>query len=135
MSTTAWALAGFAGWFILLTFVLANYRSFLVLSGKRAANSFRTDGSDTPGFGQRLTRARDNVYENLPVFASLALAASLKGRLDVTDGLAPLVLYARIGQSLTHIASLSVIAVFARFGFYLVQLAVWAWWAIRLVTT
>jgi uncharacterized MAPEG superfamily protein len=133
MSLTATALAGFAGWFVLLTFVLASYRSSLVLSGQRAANSFRADGSDVSGMGQRLTRARDNVYENLPVFAALALAASISNRLNVTDPLAWMVLYARIGQSLTHIASVSVPAIFVRFGFYLVQLAIWAWWAVELL--
>lgn len=133
MSPTATALAGFAGWFVLLTAVLASYRSFLVLTGRKAANAFRTDGSDLPGVAQRLTRARDNVYENLPAFAALALAASIAGRLDVTDPLASTVLYARIGQSLTHIASVSVPAVFVRFGFYGVQLGIWGWWAIRLL--
>ena len=133
MSPTATALAGFAGWFILLTAVLASYRSFLVLTGRKAANAFRTDGSDVGGAGQRLTRARDNVYENLPVFAALALAASIQGRLALTDPLAWTVLYARIGQSLTHIASLSTVAVFVRFGFYLVQLGIWAWWTVQLL--
>ena len=134
MSATATALAGFAGWFVLLTAVLATYRSALVLSGQRAANSFRPDGSDVAGAAQRLTRARDNVYENLPAFAALALAAQIAGRLDVTDPWAMIVLYARIGQSVTHIASVSVPAVFVRFGFYLVQLAIFAWWAIAFLS-
>jgi uncharacterized MAPEG superfamily protein len=127
------ALAGFAGWFVLLTLILGTYRSALVLGGKKAANAFRADGSDVPGFGQRLTRARDNVYENLPAFAGLVLAASMSGRLDVTNPLAETVLLARIGQSLTHIFSVSVTAVFVRFTFYLVQLGIWAWWAVRLI--
>jgi uncharacterized MAPEG superfamily protein len=135
MSPTATALAGFAGLFVLLTAVLATYRSALVLSGRKAANAFRTDGSDVAGFGQRLTRARDNVYENLPAFAALALAAQIGGRLDVTDPWAMTVLWARIGQSVTHVASVSVPAVFVRFGFYLVQLAVFATWAVRLLTS
>jgi uncharacterized MAPEG superfamily protein len=134
MSATATALAGFAGWFVLLTVVLGFYRSALVLSGQRAANSFRVDGSDVPGIGQRLTRARDNVYENLPAFAALALAAHVAGRLDVTDPWAMTVLYARILQSLTHIASVSTPAIFVRFGFYLVQLGIWAWWSITLLS-
>src|SRR5262249_32746478 len=92
MSATAMALAGFAGWFVLLSLVLGTYRSALVLGGRKPANAFRTDGSDVPGFGQRLTRARDNVYENLPAFAALALAASMSGRLDVTNPLAETVL-------------------------------------------
>jgi uncharacterized MAPEG superfamily protein len=134
MPTTAVALAGFAGWFVLLTVVLATLRSGLVLAGRKAANEFRADGSDVPGFGQRLTRARDNTFENLPVFVALAVAASIGGRLAVTDPLAMVVLYARVGQSLTHIASVSVPAVFVRFGFYLVQVAIWAWWTIELLS-
>jgi uncharacterized MAPEG superfamily protein len=134
MPATATALAGFAGWFVLLTAVLATFRSALVLSGAKAANSFRTDGSDVGGLAQRLTRARDNVYENLPAFAALALAAQIAGRLDVTDPWAMTVLCARIGQTLTHVASVSVPAVFVRFGFYLVQLAIFASWAVQLLT-
>ena len=47
--------------------------------------------------------------------------------------LACAVLWARIGQSVTHVASVSVPAVFIRFAFYLVQLGIWAWWAIHLL--
>jgi uncharacterized MAPEG superfamily protein len=133
MSPTAFALAGFAGWFVLLTLALAGFRSSLVLAGKRAANAFRVDGTDVPGFGQRLTRARDNVFENLPAFAALALAAHVAGRLDVTDPLAPVVLYARLAQSITHLASVSPAAVFVRFGFYGVQVVIFGSWAVRLL--
>ncbi|MGH7820357.1 MAG: MAPEG family protein [Candidatus Binatia bacterium] len=133
MSASAIALAGFAGWQLLLTFVLGGYRTALVNTGRKAANAFAPDGSDVGGFGRRLTRARDNCYENLPVFAALVLAASVSGRLDVTDPLAMWVLYARIGQSATHLASTSVPAVFVRFGFYLVQIGIMAYWAIRLL--
>ena len=133
MTPSATALAAFAGWQVLLTFTLATYRSALVLSGRREANSFRADGSDSPAFGQRLTRAHANCYENLPMFAALILAASLAGRTALTDSAAMIVVYARVGQSLTHVASTSVPAVFVRFGFYLVQLAIFAYWAVRLV--
>lgn len=133
MSPTVTALAGFAGWQVLLTFVLGGYRTVLVNTGQKAANSFAPDGSDVGGFGQRLTRARDNCYENLPMFAALALAASISGKLEMTDGAAMWVLYARIGQSITHMVSTSVPAIFVRFGFYLVQLGIWALWAVRLV--
>ena len=133
MSPTATALAGFAAWQILLTVALAFFRTGLVLGGQKAANGFVTDGSDVPGFGQRLTRARDNCYENLPMFAALALAASLAGRTAVTDPLALWVLLARIGQSITHIVSTSIPAVQVRFAFYLAQIAIMGWWAIRLL--
>jgi uncharacterized MAPEG superfamily protein len=133
MTPSATALAAFAAWQIVLTLVLATYRSSLVLSGTREPNSFRPDGSDAPAFGQRLTRAHANCYENLPTFAALILAATLGGRTALTDPLAMIVVYARIGQSVTHLVSTSVPAVFVRFGFYLVQLAIFAYWAIRLL--
>jgi uncharacterized MAPEG superfamily protein len=134
MSPSAFALAGFAGWMLVLTLTLGFYRTSLVLGGRKAANSFRTDGSDTPGFGQRLTRARDNCYENLPTFAALVLAANLAGRTgSVTDPLAPWLLVARIGQSVTHVISTSIPAVQIRFAFYLTQILIMLWWTMRLL--
>jgi uncharacterized MAPEG superfamily protein len=133
MGATATALIGFAAWQLLLTLVLAFYRTALVLGGTKAANQFSTDGSDVGGFGQRLTRARDNCYENLPMFAALALGASLAGKIAVTDPLAMFLLYARLGQSITHMASTSVPAVFVRFGFYGAQVFIMLWWAIQLL--
>jgi uncharacterized MAPEG superfamily protein len=134
MGATATALVGFAGWFALLSFALGVYRIGLVLSGRKAANTFATDGSDLEPIGRRLTRARDNCYETLPLFAAIALGASLAGRLNVTDPLAMWVLYARIGQSLTHIASTSVPAVQIRASLFFVQVLIYGWWAIRLLT-
>lgn len=135
MTTSAIALAAFAGWQLLLTFVLGGYRTGAVLQGQKQANAFAPDGSDVGGFGQRLTRARDNCFENLPVLAALVLAASLAGRTSVTDPLAMWIVYARLGQSITHLISTSVPAVFIRFAFYGVQIVIMAWWTIRLVFT
>ena len=133
MGATVTALVGFAGWFALLSIVLGLYRVGLVLSGRKAANAFATDGSDLAPLGHRLTRARDNCYETLPLFAAMALGASIAGRLAVTDPLAMWVLYARIGQSVTHIASTSVPAVQIRASLFFVQVLIYAWWAIQLL--
>jgi uncharacterized MAPEG superfamily protein len=133
MASTAFALAGFAGWQIILTFALAGYRTSLVLSGRKAANAFVTDGSDVPGFGQRLTRARDNCFENLVPFVALVVVATLVGRVALLDPLAPWLLCARLGQSVVHLMSTSVLAVQVRFAFYLVQIGIMGWWAFRLV--
>ncbi len=132
MGATATALLGFAGWYLLLTFALGFVRSGLVLSGKKVANSFATDGSDVGGFVNRLNRARDNCYETLPLFAAIALVASMTNRLAVTDPLAMYVLYARIGQSLTHIASTSIPAINVRFALFLVQVVIYAIWVVQL---
>lgn len=80
MTATTTALVGFAAWQLALTVVLAVYRTALVQTGQKQANSFAPDGSDVGAFGRRLTRARDNCYENLPVFAAIVLGASLAGR-------------------------------------------------------
>lgn len=133
MSPSVTALVGFAAWQVLLTMALGVYRTSLVLGGKRAANAFATDGSDVAPFGGRLTRARDNCYENLPMFTALVAGAALAGRGAVTDGLAMWFLGARIGQSVTHLASTSVPAVQLRFAFYLTQIAIMACWAFRLL--
>jgi uncharacterized MAPEG superfamily protein len=133
MGATATALIGFAGWFALLSIVLGIYRVGLVLSGQKVANTFSTDGSDLQPLGHRLTRARDNCFETLPLFAAIAAGASIAGRLEVTDPLAMWVLYARIGQSVTHIISTSVPAVQFRAVLFFAQILIYLWWAIRLL--
>jgi len=133
MGSTATALIGFAAWFVLLSLVMGFYRIGLVFSGRKAANSFATDGRDLAALGQRLTRARDNCFETLPIFAALALGASISGRLDVTDPLAMWVLYARIAQSVTHVISTSVPAVLLRANLFFVQILIYAWWSIGLL--
>lgn len=133
MTDTLTALLGFAAWFVALSLLLGFFRIGLVFSGKKAANTFAVDGRDLPGFGQRATRARDNCYETLPIFAAIALVAYATGRLAVTDPLAMWVLYARIGQSLTHLVSVSVPAVLLRANLFFAQVLIYAYWAIRLL--
>jgi len=133
MGPTATALVGFATWLVLLTFALAFFRAYVGATSGKALNTFMPDGSDTPGLGRRLTRARDNCFETLPVFAAIALGAQLSGRLNVTDGLAPWVLYSRIAQSVIHIISTSVPAVLLRATMLTAQLVIYCWWAIQLL--
>lgn len=133
MGPTATALLGFAAWYLLLTFALGIFRSGLVLSGKKAANTFATDGSDVGAFGRRLNRARDNCFETLPLFVAIALAAQLANRVAILDPLAMYLLYARIGQSVTHLASTNIMAINVRFAFFLVQIAIYAVWVVQLL--
>jgi uncharacterized MAPEG superfamily protein len=134
MANTLTALAGFAAWFVVLTLVLGFFRIGLVFGGRKAANSFAVNGSDLPGFGERLTRARDNCYETLPIFAALALVAYASDRLAVTDPLAMWVLYARIGQSLCHLTSLSVPAVLLRANLFFAQVLIYLYWSYQLLS-
>jgi uncharacterized MAPEG superfamily protein len=133
MSDTTTALVGFAAWQLVLTVGLGAYRMVLVQTGKRHVNNFAPDGSDVGDFGRRLTRARDNCYENLPVFAALAAGAVMAGRTAALDPLAMYVLYARVAQSVTHLISTSVPAVLVRFGFYIVQVGIFIVWASMLL--
>jgi len=128
MTPTLTALSLFAGWTVILVFVLANYRVSLALRGERAVNAFLPDGTDLPGFGLRLTRAHLNCLEFLPVFGAVVLAAVASDRLSVTDPLAMIVLYARIGQSIVHIASVAMAAVMVRATLFVVQLAITLYW-------
>jgi uncharacterized MAPEG superfamily protein len=133
VTITLVALVGFAAWYVLLSLVLGIYRVGLVFGGRKRANTFAVDGSDLAGIGHRLTRARDNCYETLPVFAVLAIVASLAGKTHVTDPLALWVLFARVGQSVTHVISTSVPAVIIRANLFFVQVLIYAWWSIRLL--
>ena len=133
MGPTATALLGFAAWYLLLTFALGIFRSGLVLSGKKSANSFATDGTDVGAIGRRLNRARDNCFETLPLFAAIVLAALLMNKVSVIDTLAMYLLYARIGQSVTHLASTSIPAINVRFALFLVQIVIYAIWVVQLL--
>ncbi len=134
MTPSLIALCAFALWTSLLVFSLANVRVLTSQRSGRPVNSFRPDGTDLEGFGSRLTRAHLNCVEFLPIFGAVILAAAAAGKGAVTDGLAMTVFYARVGQSIVHIASTSVPAVLARATLFVVQLAITAWWAFQLVT-
>ncbi len=127
------ALCLFAGWTIVLVFSLALYRVLVSSRTGKAPNTFLPSGTDLDPFGQRLTRAHLNCVEGLPVVASVILAAAAAGRPDVTDGLAMPLLFARLGQSIVHIASTSVPMVMARAGLFGVQLAIVLIWIARLL--
>jgi uncharacterized MAPEG superfamily protein len=132
MGDTLTALAGFAAWYVVLTIVMGTFRMGRIVGGK-AANSFAVNGSDLPGFGERVTRARDNCYETLPIFGALALVAYATNQLAVTDPLAMWLLYARIGQSLTHMVSTSVPAVLVRANLFFAQMLIYLYWSFRLL--
>jgi uncharacterized MAPEG superfamily protein len=127
------ALAGFAGWTLVLLLTVANLRMANVFTGKIAINAFSSTGDDLPGFGQRLTRAHLNCTENLPIFAALVAVAGLSGQFSIMEGTVMYVLYARIGQSLVHISSSAPLVVWVRATFFFVQVLLMAWYAIQLV--
>jgi uncharacterized MAPEG superfamily protein len=108
-------------------------RSRLVLTGAVPANEFRPDNSNLSPFLQRLARAHANCIEGLPIFGGLMLVALVAGKTSITDPLAYVFLGARIAQSVIHLSSLSVTAVTLRFSAFAIQMAIAAYWAIRLL--
>lgn len=132
MNPTLLSLLGFTAWFLVLTYALAFWRVRVSVSTAKPINSYSPDGADLPGFGQRLTRARDNCFETLPVFVAIAFAASALGKLDMLDSLAPWVLLSRIIQSLVHMISTSSPAIVARATMLTVQLVIYSYWVVGL---
>ncbi len=134
MNPAYYALAGFAGWTLLLTLVMATNRMANLFGGaKIPINKFSPTGEDLPGFGQRVTRAHLNCVENLPVFAGLVAAAGLSGQLAVMEGTAMYVLYARLVQSVVHLISTSPAMVWVRATFFFVQVLLMACYAYQLL--
>ncbi|MCO4792140.1 MAG: MAPEG family protein [Bacteriovoracaceae bacterium] len=124
------ALIGYVSWTLLLLTIIVLRRSFLILFAKKAANSFSPSGDDVTSFDQRLVRAHANCYENLPIFATLALFCIFKQYYQITDTFALYFLGARILQSIIHLSSTSVIAVYLRFTFFLIQIVIMIEWLV-----
>ena len=116
------ALVLFALWAMTLVLAVGAWRVSLVMAGRAHAGTFTPGaphGSDTYW---RLNRAHLNAVENLPIFGALVLGGSVLQVPDLSfQILLSLVLYARLAQSLIHIASGSALAVTLRFTAYAVQ--------------
>ncbi len=133
LSLSAVTLLGLVAWSLLLVFLMVNQRGLLVLAGRMKVNAFAADGSNTPSaFGQRLVRAHANAVENLPMQAALLLYAITTEQAAITDPLAGLLLGARLFQTLAHLISTSALFVWLRFAGFFVQLAIMAWWLLKL---
>lgn len=134
MSTSALVLILFISWALLLLVLMEVVRSYLVVIGRVRSNEFNPENSNLSPFMQRLARAHANCVEGLPIFGGLLVVALVTGRTtEVTDALAPWLLGARVVQSSIHLASLSVVAVNARFTAFAVQIAIAAYWAWALI--
>jgi len=130
MNATILALLGYLAWTLVLLVFIAIYRTQLVMRKERAANAFKADGSDSPAFGQRLARAFGNCVESFSFVGGTMLLALATDSSVVTNGLAYLVLAARLGQSLIHLVSTSILAVQLRFAFFLVQVGICFYWIV-----
>lgn len=134
MNDSALALGLFISWALFLLLLMEVLRSCLVLTGRVKSNEFKPDNANLSPFMQRLARAHANCVESLPVFGGLLVLALVTGQHAVTDPLAIWFVVARIVQSCIHLASLSVMAVNARFAAFAVQLGIGVYWALALVS-
>ncbi len=125
---TGTALLLFASWSIVLLVGIALYRTWVSMTAGKALNSFSAAGTELPAFGQRLTRAHANTYEFLPIAGAVMLYAIATDQTAITDGLATVLIGARLAQSLVHLVSTSMIAVLVRFVFFFVQVCVVGYW-------
>jgi len=128
MSKIEVALIGYVTLTFLMLILIVSRRTYFTLSGRKAANTFSPLGDDLSAFDQRLARAHANCIENLPIFATVALYSIFFQYQAITDNFAIVFLGARIGQTITHVASTSIPAVFIRFTFFAIQLLIMAEW-------
>lgn len=128
MNATILSLAGYMAWTVLLVIAIGGYRTMLVMQKDRAPNQFKADGSDSPEFGYRLGRVFGNCVESFPFICGPMLLALAADAAVITNSLALILLAARLGQSIIHILSTSVLAVQIRFAFFLIQVGIVLYW-------
>lgn len=133
MNETIIALTGYILWTLLLLLMLAGYRTYMVMTKQHKSLRFKSDGSDVPDFGYRLTRAHMNCVESFVFIGGLMLVAIATDAMAITNGLALILLAARIGQSVVHLISISSLFIQIRFVFFLIQFGICFYWAIMLL--
>jgi uncharacterized MAPEG superfamily protein len=134
MNQTAIAILLYVLWTLFLLLPALTIRSVMVLEGKRKANEFKTTGEDISPFTSRLSRAHLNCLENLPLFLGVTGVAIVTGNTAVTDPLVYGLILARVIQSTIHMISISSVAVFIRFHFFLIQVFLLIYWAFQLIS-
>ena len=116
-----------------LLLVLAGYRSYYGLRVKNKSLKYSPDGKDLPDLGYRLTRIHANAVECFPFIGGLLIYAIATGNTDVTDGLAYVVLGARLAQSVILAISTSPLAIQLRFVTFLIQFGICIYWAFAFI--
>jgi uncharacterized membrane protein YecN with MAPEG domain len=116
------ALLLFAVWGLLLVISIGMWRLVQVATQGKGPGDFPAGTPHGSDAYWRLNRAHLNVSENLPFFGVVVLAGVYLQVQDLAFQVLPsVVLYARVAQSLIHVASGSRLAVTLRFICYLVQ--------------
>jgi uncharacterized MAPEG superfamily protein len=128
------ALIGFGIWTLVLVLIAVGWRVIEVLRGKPADSWGRGSTTARPAFITRAEHAHLNCIENLPVFGAIVLAGAAMGKSSLIDAYAPIVLYARIGQSVIHLIGVNHVLVLIRATLYSVQVALFLFMALKLLS-
>jgi hypothetical protein len=132
MNASIIVLLSYISLILILLLALAAYRTYLTQSGNFKGLKFKSDGSDVPDFGNRLTRAQANCVECFSFIGGVLLLAIASDSTAITNGLAYVLLAARLGQSLVHLMSTSNLAIQIRFVLFLVQFGIVIYWVVQL---
>jgi uncharacterized MAPEG superfamily protein len=136
VTTPLGCLLFFAAWTLGLVLLgIGPYRIGQIALGKASPRAFPADQPHGPDTYRRLLRAHANCVENLPVFAAVVLTGMATHTADAWPHdvhhrfgvLAIVYVCARVAQSAAHIVSGRSIAIYARFGFFVVQLVTIVW--------
>lgn len=128
------ALLVYIIWTLLLALSYAGVRVPQVLTGKKSANHWeRGKPADDAPILQRAKSAHLNCLENLPLFAALVLVGVATEQQALVDGVAGIVIAARIGQSVMHLIGTSFPLVLVRATLFLVQVAIMLYLAFSMI--
>lgn len=128
MTVTHVAFLTYTALILLFLLSLAGFRTYMGLTKKVDSLKFASDGSGVGDFGYRLTRVHANAIECFAFIGGLMLYAIATGQTAVTDGLAMILIYARIAQSIILAVSTSNLAIQLRFVAFLVQFGICIYW-------
>jgi len=124
MQIPVWVLLGYAAWTLLVLFTTVGvYRWSRILTRRATIAEWRADEQQGSERYRRAIRAHLNCVENLPVYTALVVALLATGISNsLVDGLAIILLLARIGQSLIRVlVEQTNIVAAIRFVFFFVQ--------------
>lgn len=126
MTVPVAVLLAFALWTLLvLFFTVGVYRWTRILSRRAQLTEFPADQPHGEDWYRRAMRAHANCVENLPVYGAIVVAIVATGvSSPLLDALAVVLLVARVGQTLVHVALRQTNAVIGvRFSFFAIQAA------------
>jgi uncharacterized MAPEG superfamily protein len=115
---------------LMLLVAIGGHRSMVTFMTPKASNSFSPTGEDVSAFAVRLARVHANCYEFLPFALAALLFAVATENTNATNGFAYYFLGARLAQATVHLLSTAEIAVFLRFGLFLVQILILGYWCL-----